>query len=121
MIFFFHFTKLTFFLKIKLRTPFDAIVGEFNLVAQIGDDREVVPTVLLFNPWCQDDDVYYPKPSDLNEYILRDDGYIWVNSEKYQDFFFFAKFLFCSVDPLKMHLLELGTLLNSMDLAFNLP
>ena len=71
------------------------MVGEFNFTVQVGNDSQSIPTVLLFNPWCKGDEgfffkkiyfhrinffnlVYYPKTSDLDEYILNDEGYVWV-------------------------------------------
>ncbi|KAF5293126.1 hypothetical protein FQA39_LY13736 [Lamprigera yunnana] len=35
---------------------------------------------IIFNPWCREDPVYMPKTSDLNEYILNENGKVWTGS-----------------------------------------
>uniref|UniRef100_A0A8B9EEJ0 Protein-glutamine gamma-glutamyltransferase K n=1 Tax=Anser cygnoides TaxID=8845 RepID=A0A8B9EEJ0_ANSCY len=59
-------------LSVKTRTG----VGEY--AAPFEDANDII---LLFNPWCPDDNVYMEKTSDLNEYVLNETGRIFYGTE----------------------------------------
>ncbi|KAJ3083795.1 hypothetical protein HK102_000906 [Quaeritorhiza haematococci] len=61
-----------------LTIPANASVGTYELA--IGSDKAVC--IVLFNPWSKDDTVYLADEAQLNEYILKDTGMIWVGSPK---------------------------------------
>lgn len=61
--------------------PVDAIIGVY--LVEIEARGESInfphPLIVLLNPWCKEDTVYMEEEQLLEEYILNDDGYIWVS------------------------------------------
>ncbi|KAJ8385678.1 hypothetical protein AAFF_G00183910 [Aldrovandia affinis] len=72
--------------EVDLKTPPNAIVGKYSLSVKIGDNYTYRPKhnhfYLLFNPWCEEDDVYLPDEASLQEYVLSDLGYVYVGHSK---------------------------------------
>ncbi|XP_010142066.1 PREDICTED: protein-glutamine gamma-glutamyltransferase 6 [Buceros rhinoceros silvestris] len=69
-------------------SPADAVIGRYKLKLQIASGNKVSSTllgqfVLLFNPWCPNDDVYMANEKDRREYVLNDSGIIFQGLEKY--------------------------------------
>ncbi|KAJ8288266.1 hypothetical protein COCON_G00009250 [Conger conger] len=68
--------------EVDLRTPPNAVVGKYSLIVKIGDEYTYQPEpnhfYMLFNPWCEGDDVYLPDEKARGEYVLNDAGYIYV-------------------------------------------
>ncbi|XP_068520665.1 protein-glutamine gamma-glutamyltransferase K [Anas acuta] len=76
-------------LRLRVTAPPDAPIGRYRLsvktrtgvgeyAAPFEDANDVI---VLFNPWCPDDNVYMEKTSDLNEYVLNETGRIFYGTE----------------------------------------
>ncbi|KAM4691830.1 protein-glutamine gamma-glutamyltransferase E-like [Rhinophrynus dorsalis] len=75
-------------LRIIISTPANAVIGRYNLSVQItimGNTAtySLGKFILLFNPWCIDDDVYMENEDERNEYVLNDHGIIFMGNEKH--------------------------------------
>ncbi|KGL79522.1 Protein-glutamine gamma-glutamyltransferase 6, partial [Tinamus guttatus] len=71
-----------------ISSPANAVIGRYKLILQITSGKKVSSTllgqfVLLFNPWCPNDDVYMANEKERHEYILNDSGIIFQGLEKY--------------------------------------
>ncbi|XP_035423118.1 protein-glutamine gamma-glutamyltransferase 6-like [Cygnus atratus] len=69
-------------------SPANAVIGRYKLKLQIDSGNKVSSAllgqfVLLFNPWCPNDDVYMANEKDRQEYVLNDSGIIFHGLEKY--------------------------------------
>ncbi|KAM7090680.1 protein-glutamine gamma-glutamyltransferase 6-like [Ciconia maguari] len=69
-------------------SPANAVIGRYKLKLQIVSGNKVSSTllgqfVLLFNPWCPNDDVYMANEKERWEYVLNDSGIIFQGLEKY--------------------------------------
>ncbi|NXS53089.1 EPB42 protein, partial [Brachypteracias leptosomus] len=71
-----------FFWTISVNTPANAPIGHYTLIlhafkfhCQLGN------FTLLFNPWCQDDEVFLPNEAQRQEYILNQEGVIYWGTE----------------------------------------
>uniref|UniRef100_A0A8C3Y4Q6 protein-glutamine gamma-glutamyltransferase n=1 Tax=Catharus ustulatus TaxID=91951 RepID=A0A8C3Y4Q6_CATUS len=67
--------------------PADAVIGRYKLQLQVLAGNKVSSKVLghfvlLFNPWCPDDDVYMADEEERQEYVLNDSGIIFQGVEK---------------------------------------
>ncbi|KFP86420.1 Protein-glutamine gamma-glutamyltransferase 6, partial [Acanthisitta chloris] len=74
-------------MNITILSPADAVIGRYKLKLQIVSGNKVSSKslgqfVLLFNPWCPDDDVYMAKEKEREEYVLNDSGIIFQGLEK---------------------------------------
>eukprot|EP01120_Amphizonella_sp_Union-15-10_P008073 TRINITY_DN2829_c0_g1_i1.p1 TRINITY_DN2829_c0_g1~~TRINITY_DN2829_c0_g1_i1.p1 ORF type:complete len:841 (+),score=212.43 TRINITY_DN2829_c0_g1_i1:2-2524(+) len=68
---------------LNIHTPVTATVGQYTIWIKINDNSPTKlpePLVVLFNPWHPDDLVYLEDPAWRNEYILNDQGMLWVGS-----------------------------------------
>ncbi|XP_068006235.1 protein-glutamine gamma-glutamyltransferase 6-like [Melanerpes formicivorus] len=68
-------------------SPANAVIGRYKLKLQIVSGNKVSSTplghfVLLFNPWCPNDDVYMANEKERREYVLNDSGIIFQGLEK---------------------------------------
>uniref|UniRef100_A0AAQ5YA83 protein-glutamine gamma-glutamyltransferase n=1 Tax=Amphiprion ocellaris TaxID=80972 RepID=A0AAQ5YA83_AMPOC len=75
---------------LTLHSPADAIIGQYRLaVLVMSPDGRILEKMdktrfhLLFNPWCKDDVVYLPDESQLQEYVMNEDGTIYMGSWDY--------------------------------------
>ncbi|KAM9854737.1 protein-glutamine gamma-glutamyltransferase 2-like [Aulostomus maculatus] len=75
---------------LTLHSPADAIIGQYRLAVlmmspdgRILEKTEKVMFHLLFNPWCKDDVVYFPDESLLQEYVMNEDGVIYMGTWDY--------------------------------------
>jgi len=68
---------------VGISIPGRAVPGKYTISAS-GDDGKTwttaVPIYILFNAWSKYDDVYLDNEADRNEYVLNEDGFIWVGS-----------------------------------------
>ncbi|KFW71270.1 Protein-glutamine gamma-glutamyltransferase 6, partial [Pygoscelis adeliae] len=69
-------------------SPPNAVIGRYKLKLQIVSGNKVSSIllgqfVLLFNPWCPNDDVYMANEKERQEYVLNDSGIIFQGLEKY--------------------------------------
>ncbi|KAM8945857.1 protein-glutamine gamma-glutamyltransferase E-like [Pelodytes ibericus] len=75
-------------LQIIMCSPANAVIGRYNLSVNISINGELTnyslgKFILLFNPWCLDDDVYMANEDERNEYVLNDHGIIFMGNEKH--------------------------------------
>ncbi|XP_069656536.1 protein-glutamine gamma-glutamyltransferase 6 isoform X4 [Haliaeetus albicilla] len=68
-------------------SPANAVIGRYKLKLQLVSGNKVSSTllgqfVLLFNPWCPNDDVYMANEKERQEYVLNDSGIIFQGLEK---------------------------------------
>ncbi|XP_063315181.1 protein 4.2-like [Pelobates fuscus] len=68
---------------ISVTTPADAIVGNYALALKTANRQvqKLGEFMLLFNPWCEDDLVYLYNEAQRQEYILNEDGIIYLGTE----------------------------------------
>uniref|UniRef100_A0A3B3C9G0 protein-glutamine gamma-glutamyltransferase n=1 Tax=Oryzias melastigma TaxID=30732 RepID=A0A3B3C9G0_ORYME len=75
---------------LTLHSPPAAIVGQYRLaVLVMSPNGHIVRKIegisfhLLFNPWNQDDAVYLPDETQLQEYLMNEDGIIYSGTAEY--------------------------------------
>ncbi|XP_078689175.1 protein-glutamine gamma-glutamyltransferase K-like [Branchiostoma floridae x Branchiostoma belcheri] len=75
--------------KVQITSPADAIVGRYAMIAETtsGGKRfrsgHVIKSsvVVLFNPWCKDDQTYLDDDAKLEEYVLNEQGYQYFGNK----------------------------------------
>ncbi|XP_016071279.1 PREDICTED: protein-glutamine gamma-glutamyltransferase 6 isoform X1 [Miniopterus natalensis] len=72
---------------ISITSPPDAVIGRYQLSTRLSSrrkhsDRQLGEFVLLFNPWCPEDDVFLASEEERQEYVLNDSGIIFRGVEK---------------------------------------
>nr|KAF6472717.1 transglutaminase 6 [Molossus molossus] len=72
---------------ISVVSPPDAVIGRYRLSTRLASrrkhsDRKLGEFVLLFNPWCPEDDVFLASEEERQEYVLNDSGIIFRGVEK---------------------------------------
>ncbi|XP_069374975.1 protein-glutamine gamma-glutamyltransferase 2-like [Paralichthys olivaceus] len=66
---------------LSVTPPADAPVGKYSLSAQTEMKSVALGTlVVLFNPWCSDDWVYLPDEKEREEYVMNEQGIIYVGT-----------------------------------------
>ncbi|XP_008572239.1 PREDICTED: protein-glutamine gamma-glutamyltransferase Z [Galeopterus variegatus] len=76
-------------LQVSLFTPANAVIGHYTLKIELSQGQSHSVTyplgtfILLFNPWSAEDDVYLPSEILLQEYIMRDYGFIYKGHERF--------------------------------------
>lgn len=72
---------------LTLHSPADAIIGQYKLAVLVkSEDGRILEKMdkigfhLLYNPWCKDDVVYLPDESQLQEYVMNEDGIIYTGA-----------------------------------------
>ncbi|CAL9697156.1 unnamed protein product [Knipowitschia caucasica] len=75
---------------LTLHSPADSLIGEYSLVVllmspggHIQEKTDRIKFHLLFNPWCKEDEVYLPDEGQLQEYIMNENGIIYMGSKDY--------------------------------------
>ncbi|XP_077297888.1 annulin-like [Arctopsyche grandis] len=75
--------------SLKVRSTSNSYIGKWMIEVQtsLKNDDEMpnvhyIPFYLLFNPWCELDDVYLEGDEKRNEYVLRDTGCIYRGTEE---------------------------------------
>uniref|UniRef100_A0A7M6DR73 PLAT domain-containing protein n=1 Tax=Clytia hemisphaerica TaxID=252671 RepID=A0A7M6DR73_9CNID len=70
---------------IELFIPSHVLVGSFKMEIELNDDviyQYSSEVVILFNPWCEKDEVYMQSQEDLKEYILRQSGIVYQGTDR---------------------------------------
>ncbi|XP_075818817.1 protein-glutamine gamma-glutamyltransferase 6 [Microtus pennsylvanicus] len=73
---------------VTLASPPNAVIGRYTLSARASSrrkhsDRKLGQFILLFNPWCPEDDVFLDSEEERQEYVLNDSGIIFRGVEKH--------------------------------------
>ncbi|KAM7038148.1 uncharacterized protein M8220_010277 [Acridotheres tristis] len=71
-----------------ISSPANAVIGRYNLSLRVTSGNKIYPRylgqfVLLFNPWCPGDDVYMSNENERQEYVLNENGIIFVGNARY--------------------------------------
>mmetsp|Transcript_32351 Transcript_32351/g.42637 ORF Transcript_32351/g.42637 Transcript_32351/m.42637 type:complete len:729 (-) Transcript_32351:276-2462(-) len=72
--------------KVSVSIPPDAAVGQFKPRLRVATDHRTdkldleEPWVILFNPWCEEDEVFMEDDNERREYTEAEDGVIYVGS-----------------------------------------
>ncbi|XP_061535440.1 protein-glutamine gamma-glutamyltransferase 2-like [Phycodurus eques] len=75
-------------LLLTLHSPADAIIGPYRLTVTLlsASDGRVLDTEgttkfhMLYNPWCKDDVVYLPNENFIQEYVMNENGIIFMGT-----------------------------------------
>ncbi|XP_078462538.1 protein-glutamine gamma-glutamyltransferase 2-like [Lampetra planeri] len=78
-------------LRLSVRSPADAIVGEYLLSLELIVGVEPLQITgftvgkvwMVFNPWCPGDAVYMEDEIGVNEYVLNEKGLVYMGSNDY--------------------------------------
>uniref|UniRef100_A0A8B9FW22 protein-glutamine gamma-glutamyltransferase n=1 Tax=Amazona collaria TaxID=241587 RepID=A0A8B9FW22_9PSIT len=76
------------YVNFTISSPANAVIGRYNLILQVTSGNKIFSRflgqfVLLFNPWCPGDDVYMDNENERQEYVLNENGIIFVGNAKY--------------------------------------
>ncbi|XP_078508008.1 protein 4.2-like isoform X2 [Lissotriton helveticus] len=71
---------------LSVTTPASALVGRYTLQMKVttalhSSLHKLGEFILLFNPWCSEDDVFLNNEAQRQEYILNEDGIIYRGTE----------------------------------------
>ncbi|KAM4623046.1 protein 4.2-like isoform 2-T2 [Discoglossus pictus] len=71
---------------VAITSPASAIIGNYTLSLKATGtfhsfEQELGEFMLLFNPWCSDDPVYLGNETQRQEYVLKEDGIIYLGTE----------------------------------------
>ncbi|NXA07950.1 EPB42 protein, partial [Sapayoa aenigma] len=70
------------FWTLSVNTPANAPIGHYTLFLRASQSSYFLGKfILLFNPWCQADEVFLPNEAQRQEYILNQDGVIYWGTE----------------------------------------
>uniref|UniRef100_A0A3P8Q0W7 Protein-glutamine gamma-glutamyltransferase 2 n=1 Tax=Astatotilapia calliptera TaxID=8154 RepID=A0A3P8Q0W7_ASTCA len=69
---------------LSVTPPTDAPVGKYSLSAMThGETRNLGTLVVLFNPWCSGDWVYLPDDRERQEYVMNEEGTVYIGTSHY--------------------------------------
>uniref|UniRef100_A0A452T391 Transglutaminase 6 n=1 Tax=Ursus maritimus TaxID=29073 RepID=A0A452T391_URSMA len=73
---------------VSIASPPNAVIGRYLISTRVSsrrkqNDRKLGEFVLLFNPWCPEDDVFLDSEEERQEYVLNDSGIIFRGVEKH--------------------------------------
>uniref|UniRef100_A0A8C0JFQ9 protein-glutamine gamma-glutamyltransferase n=1 Tax=Chelonoidis abingdonii TaxID=106734 RepID=A0A8C0JFQ9_CHEAB len=76
------------YVNFSISSPANAIIGRYKLSLQITSGNKVSSKflghfVLLFNPWCSGDDVHIANEDARQEYVLDENGIIFIGNANY--------------------------------------
>ncbi|NWX52175.1 EPB42 protein, partial [Steatornis caripensis] len=70
------------FWTISVHTPANAPIGQYGLLLRASKSYCLLGNfTLLFNPWCQDDEVFLCNEAQRQEYVLNQEGIIYWGTE----------------------------------------
>ncbi|XP_056406360.1 LOW QUALITY PROTEIN: uncharacterized protein LOC130297672 [Hyla sarda] len=69
--------------KVAVTSPADAIIGHYSLLIKLnnGFTQDLGEFMMLFNPWSEDDQVYLCNEAERREFVLSEDGIIYLGTE----------------------------------------
>lgn len=67
---------------ISVTTPVDAVIGHYSLLLRVSGKKQypLGQFTLLFNPWNRDDAVFLQNEAQRTEYVLNQDGFIYLGT-----------------------------------------
>ncbi|OCT62798.1 protein-glutamine gamma-glutamyltransferase 5 [Xenopus laevis] len=73
---------------LSILSPRTAIIGQYQLKMQISSGTKTTnynlgTFMLLFNPWCADDDVFMGNETDRQEYVMNDYGFVYQGNHNW--------------------------------------
>ncbi|XP_031750630.1 protein-glutamine gamma-glutamyltransferase 5 [Xenopus tropicalis] len=73
---------------LAMLSPHTAIIGQYQLKMQISSGTKTTnynlgTFVLLFNPWCADDDVFMGNEAERQEYVINDYGFVYQGNHNW--------------------------------------
>ncbi|KAM5178565.1 protein 4.2 [Callospermophilus lateralis] len=70
------------FWAISVTTSADAVIGHYSLLLQVLGEKEHLlgQFTVLFNPWSREDDVFLPNEAQRSEYVLNQNGLIYLGT-----------------------------------------
>ncbi|XP_044118138.1 protein-glutamine gamma-glutamyltransferase 6 [Neovison vison] len=73
---------------VSITSPSNAAIGRYLMSTRVSsrrkqNDRKLGEFILLFNPWCPEDDVFLDSEEERQEYVLNDSGIIFRGVEKH--------------------------------------
>ncbi|XP_050774750.1 protein-glutamine gamma-glutamyltransferase E-like [Gopherus flavomarginatus] len=76
------------YMNFSISSPANAVIGRYKLSLQITSGNKVSSKflghfVLLFNPWCSGDDVHIANEDARQEYVLDENGIIFIGNANY--------------------------------------
>ncbi|NXF76416.1 EPB42 protein, partial [Sclerurus mexicanus] len=70
------------FWTLSVNTPANAPIGQYTLFLRASQSSHLLGKfILLFNPWCQDDEVFLANEAQRQEYISNQEGIIYSGTE----------------------------------------
>ncbi|XP_071968135.1 protein 4.2-like [Engystomops pustulosus] len=68
---------------VSITSPADAIIGYYSVLIKIssGVVQDLGEFMMLFNPWCKDDQVYLYNEAERQEFVLSEDSIIYLGTE----------------------------------------
>ncbi|XP_076013105.1 protein-glutamine gamma-glutamyltransferase 2 [Genypterus blacodes] len=77
-------TPLTGHMSLTITPPADTPIGQYTLRAKYSHEETVLAVlVVLFNTWCSDDWVFLPHEAERKEYVMTEQGVIYIGSGDY--------------------------------------
>ncbi|XP_069807655.1 protein-glutamine gamma-glutamyltransferase 5-like [Dendropsophus ebraccatus] len=75
-------------LAVVIMPSADAIIGQYTLMVQITRGNKVLnyklgTFMLLFNPWCADDEVFLDNEPGRQEYVMNDYGFVYQGNQNW--------------------------------------
>ncbi|KAM4032130.1 protein 4.2-like [Anomaloglossus baeobatrachus] len=69
--------------KVSITSPADAIIGYYSIFIKLNNGivEDLGEFMMLFNPWCEDDQVYLYNEAERQEFVLSEDGIIYLGTE----------------------------------------
>ncbi|XP_048188622.1 protein 4.2 [Perognathus longimembris pacificus] len=67
---------------VSVTSPADAVIGHYSLLLQVSGRKQypLGQFTLLFNPWNRDDPVFLPNEAQRSEYVLNQNGLIYLGT-----------------------------------------
>ncbi|XP_047225173.1 protein-glutamine gamma-glutamyltransferase K [Girardinichthys multiradiatus] len=77
-------------IRLSVNSPADAVIGLYGLTVTTQSAKDEEPTfynsseniIMLYNPWCEEDNVFLDDEEQRKEYVLNDTGRIYYGTEK---------------------------------------
>ncbi|XP_075427317.1 protein-glutamine gamma-glutamyltransferase 5-like [Ascaphus truei] len=69
---------------ISISSPPSAVIGRYTLKLQLVNiSHNLGEFILLFNPWCQDDELFLHSEAERTEYVLNENGMVYMGTAQW--------------------------------------